>query len=201
MTRHLDLGCGDTPRNPYQQQEVHAIDLSLPEGFDSAHFRVANLSCQPIPYPDDSFDSVSAYDFLEHVPRVLSTADGTSTVFPFVRLMNEVWRVLVPGGRFYALTPGVPCLEAFTDPTHVNFITEHTHTYFCGEVPPGRMYGFTGRFEARRAERAMLPEDFSPSTPLSWYRTMKRARHLRRGNLSHLVWELVAVKTAAPGRG
>lgn len=197
-TRHLDLGCGRTPRNPFGRQEIHAIDLSLPEGSDPARFKAANLSCQPIPHPDASFDSVSAYDFLEHVPRVLPAADGTGTVFPFIRLMNEIWRVLVPGGRFYALTPGVPSLEAFTDPTHVNFITEHTHTYFCGDEPLGRMYGFNGRFKALRAERAMLPEDISPAARLSWSRAVKRAIRLHRGRLTHIVWDLAAEKPVAP---
>ncbi|MDQ3205818.1 MAG: hypothetical protein M3Q40_04805 [Pseudomonadota bacterium] len=39
---------------------------------------------EPIPYPDGSFGSVSAYDFLEHVPRIFPSADGRATVFPFV---------------------------------------------------------------------------------------------------------------------
>jgi SAM-dependent methyltransferase len=193
-TRHLDLGCGATPRNPYGQAEVHAIDLVRPQGVDSSLFRVANLACQPIPYPDASFASVSAYDFLEHVPRVLQAADGTGTVLPFVRLMNEIWRVLVPGGLFYALTPAVPAMAAFTDPTHVNYITDETHSYFCGESPPARIYGFTGRFEAKRAERAMIPEDLTPGTRLSWSRAIRRSVRLARGRLSHVVWELEAVK-------
>ena len=193
-TRHLDLGCGATPRNPYRQAEVHSIDLVRPEGVDPALFRIANLACQPIPYTDDSFESVSAYDFLEHVPRVLPSAAGAGTVFPFVRLMSEVWRVLAPGGLFYALTPAVPGMAAFTDPTHVNYISDETHSYFCGPSPPARMYGFTGRFEVRRAERAMLPEDLAPGTRLSWTRAIKRSIRRSRGRLSHVVWELEAVK-------
>lgn len=193
-TRHLDLGCGATPRNPYGQSEVHAIDLARPEGVDPACFRIANLSCQPIPHPDDSFESVSAYDFLEHVPRVLPGVDPGTTVFPFVRLMNEVWRVLAPGGLFYALTPAVPGIAAFTDPTHVNYVSDETHAYFCGPSPPARIYGFSGRFELRRAERAMLPEDLVPATALSWSRAIKRSIRRARGRLSHVVWELEAVK-------
>lgn len=193
-TRHLDLGCGAMPRNPYRQDEVHAIDLVRPSGVDPANFRIANLACQPIPYPDASFESVSAYDFLEHVPRVLPDASGTGTVFPFVRLMSEVWRVLVPGGLFYALTPAVPGLAAFTDPTHVNFISDETHAYFCGDPPAACLYGFSGRFAVRRAERAMIPEDLTPGTRLSWSRAIRRSIRGARGRLSHVVWELEAVK-------
>jgi SAM-dependent methyltransferase len=194
ITRHLDLGCGRTPRNPFGRDEVHAIDLALPEGVDAARFSAVNLSVAPIPHPQAYFDSVSAYDFLEHVPRVLSSADGTATVLPFVRLMNEIWRVLVPGGRFYAVTPAVPSLEAFTDPTHVNYLTAHSHDYFCGSAPPGRAYGFVGHFEARRTGRALLPEDFAPDVRLSWARALKKAIRGVRGRLTHVVWDFVAVK-------
>lgn len=200
-TRHLDLGCGRTPRNPFQREEVYAIDLVRPEGIDAARFAAANLSLEPIPYPQAHFDSVSAYDFLEHVPRILPSADGQTTLLPFVRLMNEVWRVLLPGGRFYAVTPAVPSLEAFSDPTHVNYLTVHTHDYFCGEAPLGRLYGFVGRFDLRRCERALLPEDLAPDTRLTWIRAVKKAIRAARGRLTHIVWDLVAVKSAASGDG
>ncbi|HET9736286.1 MAG TPA: methyltransferase domain-containing protein [Burkholderiales bacterium] len=200
-TRHLDLGCGRTPRNPFQREEVYAIDLALPEGIDTARFATANLSLEPIPHPHAFFDSVSAYDFLEHVPRVLPSADGRTTLLPFIRLMNEIWRVLVPGGRFYAVTPAVPSLEAFSDPTHVNYLTAHTHDYFCGEAPLGRMYGFVGRFDLRRSERALLPEDFVPDARLTWIRAVKKAIRAARGRLTHIVWDLVAVKSGPSGSG
>ena len=66
--------------------------------------------------------------------------------------MNEIWRVLKPGGILYASTPAYPHNEAFQDPTHVNFITEKTVEYFMGNVryqaghDIGKMYGFIGRF-------------------------------------------------------
>jgi SAM-dependent methyltransferase len=207
--RHLDLGCGKFPRNPYGRGELCGIDVRPAPaglGFD---YRVANLSLQPIPYGDGAFASVSAYDFIEHVPRLLATADGR-TVFPFVELMNEVWRVLVPGGRFYALTPAYPHLEAFTDPTHVNVITAQTHEYFCGPQPLGRMYGFTGEFKVLRAQwvRALdayaempgLNERHRPRTGLKRLALLWRGftRRLRGkpdpSGKVHFLWELEAVK-------
>ena len=184
-----------------RRDEVFAVDVRLPEGVDKARFVAADLSVAPIPFPEAYFDSVSAFDFLEHVPRVLPAADGRSTILPFVRLMNEVWRVLVPGGRFYAVTPAVPSLEAFSDPTHVNYVTELTHDYFCGEQPGGRAYGFIGRFDLRRAERALLPEDFEADARLTWIRAAKKSVRRARGRLTHMVWDLVAVKPGAPRDG
>lgn len=202
---HLDLGCGKFPRNPYDRGRLCGIDIRglVPaEGFE---FRPANLTLEPIPYPDGVFGSVSAFDFVEHVPRVLATADGTQTFFPFVRLMNEVWRVLAPGGCFYALTPCWPSPDVFVDPTHVNVITEKTHEYFCGDKPLGRMYGFEGHFVARRAEWVEQQRAFKARTaPADLPPAHKRAaRHLRdavrqlRGRkpqLIYFLWELEAVK-------
>lgn len=193
-TRHLDLGCGPCPRNPYSCDEVHAVDLALSAGIDSSRFAQANLSLEPIPHPDSSFDSISAFDFLEHVPRVLVTGGGRGTRFPFVELMNEIHRVLKPGGRFYAVTPCYPRPEVFHDPTHVNVITVGTAAYFCGPQPGARMYGFSGAFEMRRNEWALHPEVFSPGIPLTPWRRFKRWRRELVGGLSHVAWEFICVK-------
>ncbi|MEP7056488.1 MAG: methyltransferase domain-containing protein [Caldimonas sp.] len=197
VTRHLDLGCGPTPRNPYRRDEAHGIDIALPAGLDARYFRSANLSVEPIPHADASFDSVSAFDFLEHVPRVLGTPDGRGTRFPFVELMGEIHRVLKPGGRFYAVTPAFPRPEAFHDPTHVNYITDGTWAYFCGAEPPARMYGFGGRFEMLANEWALHPEVLTPGAKLSAARRFKRWRRGRTGALTHVTWEFACVKPAA----
>src|SRR5262249_60479558 len=52
---HLDLGCGDTPRNPYGRPRLCGVDLRGAAGPQFHDFRVANLSIEPIPWPDDSF--------------------------------------------------------------------------------------------------------------------------------------------------
>jgi SAM-dependent methyltransferase len=162
---HLDLGCGKRPRNPYQRSRVCGVDVRALSSSSDFEFRAANLSVDPIPFPDDAFGSVSAFDFIEHVPRILGSADGRSTAFPFIRLMNEAWRVLAHGGRLYAVTPTYPHAEAFQDPTHVNIITERTHEYFCGDNPLGRMYGFIGHFVVHRAEWVRLQESFVAVPP------------------------------------
>ncbi|MEO6033405.1 MAG: methyltransferase domain-containing protein, partial [Burkholderiaceae bacterium] len=174
MTRHLDLGCGPMPRNPYQCDEAHGIDIALPPHIDPHLFKSANLSLEPIPHAASSFDSISAFDFLEHVPRVLVTPDGRATRFPFVELMSEIHRVLKPNGRFYAVTPAFPRAEAFHDPTHVNFVTDGTWAYFCGAEPAARMYGYTGCFEMIANEWGLHPEALTPGVPLSPERRFKR---------------------------
>ena len=212
--RHLDLGCGKFPRNPYARGALCGVDIRPLRADDAFDYRIANLGTQPIPWPDASFGSVSAFDFIEHVPRVLADAHG-GTRFPFIEAMNEIWRVLADGGLFYALTPAYPHAAAFTDPTHVNIITARTHDYFCGPSPLGRMYGFHGRFDALRvhwthpgdAYSAIpgAPENRAPRTGAR--RIAERLRNLSRrlrgrdvaeadGSV-YLLWELRAIKDGA----
>ena len=89
----LDLGCGAHPRNPYQRGHLYGVDIRPLRDATGFDYRVANLIVHPIPYPDNTFGSVSAYDFVEHVPRILATPDGNDTRFPFVQLMPEFRRV------------------------------------------------------------------------------------------------------------
>lgn len=151
--RHLDIGCGGKPRNPLCYNKVFGIDIYKNVNLDkNIDFKLANLSIDAIPYEDNFFDSISAYDFIEHIPRVL-TDSKYKTRFPFIELMNEVWRSLKHGGTFYALTPAYPHPAAFQDPTHVNIITERTHEYFCEGRRYGQYYGFKGQFEVIKVYR------------------------------------------------
>ena len=194
--RHLDIGCGSEPHNPYRKREVHGVDIRQLGSQASFQFAAANLTLEPIPFPDNYFGSVSAFDFIEHVPRILANAEGTATRFPFVELIDEVWRVLTPGGRFYALTPAFPSPQAFRDPTHVNIITEETHHYFVGDVPGARMYGFKGKFRTLRAGWAVT-RDSQFAQALSLRQKVRFFQHKVKGQLSHYLWDLEASKPDA----
>lgn len=141
-TRALDIGSGPTPRNPFRAAEVWGTDIRANE---LLNVREADLAVAAIPFSPDSFDYVTAHDFLEHIPRVIYMPQRR---FPFVELMNEVWRVLRPNGLFLSSTPIYPFSEAFRDPTHVNLMTSDTFTeYFDDRRRMAAMYGFTGAFE------------------------------------------------------
>jgi SAM-dependent methyltransferase len=195
ITRHLDLGCGDRPRNPYRCDEVHGVDIRAERALDGSEIRKANLAVEAIPYPDNYFDSVSAYDFLEHVPRILPCSGGTR--FPFIELMNEIWRVLVNSGRLYASTPAYPHPAAFQDPTHVNILTRGSHTYFTRPDLAGRMYGFVGDFAVIRVVRAVGGEfEYEPEKARNFVRRYQQRRRERCGHTSHLIWEFRAHKAS-----
>lgn len=192
-TKHLDLGCGSIPRNPYQSSELYAVDIYKSDELpNNVIFAKANLYTEPIPFDSNSFSSVSAYDFLEHVPRVLSD-EKKGTRLPFIELMNEVWRVLEPNGTFFAIMPVYPHKDLFKDPTHVNFITADTHEYFAGPTY-AKMYGFNGKFDVLRVEKVFPRiEKRKDSVTAKKIKSFFR-QFLRFKQKSHIVWELKAIK-------
>lgn len=146
---HVDLGCGNLPRNPLAAEKVIGVDIANQPAFQvsagTLEYRQV-FPGFPLPFESDQVQSVSAFDFLEHLPRSDRTQNGDFTN-PFIAMMNEIYRILQPGGLFIALTPCYPSPAAFTDPTHVNFIGETTHLYFSGpNFAKVKNYGFTGEF-------------------------------------------------------
>jgi len=86
-------------------------------------------------YDDDSVDEVRAFDFLEHIPL-------GKTIF----VIDEIWRILKPGGRFEHSTPSTDGRGAFQDPTHVSFWNINSWFYFC-EGPWAETNGIKARFK------------------------------------------------------
>jgi len=193
-TSHLDIGCNSNPRNPYNADKLYGIDIIDLDTKDF-NYQKCNLIFDSLPFPDSSFDSVSAYDFLEHVPRT-ATINNTG-VFPFIHVMNEIYRVLKPGGMFHGLTPGYPRSEAFVDPTHVNFITKKTHTYFTSPKYKARMYGFKGKFKIVRKVKwiKLTQETRNDMWPLKTLKNIFYTIYFIKK--SHLIWEFKAVKNEA----
>ncbi len=141
-SKALDIGCGTNPKNPFGAKILHGIEIR--ENLEK-NIKYADLTVEKIPHPDASFDFITAFDFLEHVPRVIYMPERR---FPFIELMNEIHRTLKPNGIFLSHTPIYPFSPVFRDPTHVNIITEETFPmYFDDTTQAGKMYGFNGSFK------------------------------------------------------
>ncbi len=148
---HVDLGAGSYPRNPFKAKKVIAFDVLDPseisidsqsEAYELEYLQVSRF--KEFPIGDQSVGSISGFDFLEHLSR---EPNGNNNEFIFV--MNEVYRILKPGGYALFVTPAYPLRTAFQDPTHVNILTRDTYEYFCGSAPLAQKlgYGFQGEFE------------------------------------------------------
>ncbi|MFN5418969.1 MAG: class I SAM-dependent methyltransferase [Sphingomonadales bacterium] len=190
--RHLDLGCGKFPRNPFFASELYGIDIIEPgDSLQGFNYRKCNLSTEKIPFHDNFFDSISGYDFIEHIPRV--HIEGGHTRFPFVELMSEIYRVLKPGGVFYALTPCFPKESAFVDPTHVNFISRNTHKYFTAPYCWAKMYGFNGAFS--KLDVRIVNFEMEEKKFIFYKRMILQLLNLlfpRREQ--HILWKFTAIK-------
>ena len=144
-TKSLDLGCGHKPRNPFLADILYGIDIR--EDLENKILK-SDLSRETIPFETNMFDYCTAFDFIEHIPRLIQVNGDNYSAF--IELINEIYRILKPGGLFLHVTPAYPSKEVFQDPTHVNFITEDTFpNYFCS---PNNWaselgYGFKGDFD------------------------------------------------------
>jgi len=146
-SKHLDMGAGITPRNPFDSLSLYAVDTNEWGNESSTFTHVKGDLTRALPFEDNTFSSISAYDVLEHIPRW--ERDGSEIRYPFIGLMNEISRILKPGGIFLAVTPAFPSRAAFADPTHVNVISRETINYFAGQDAWARTigYGFIGHFQ------------------------------------------------------
>jgi glycosyltransferase involved in cell wall biosynthesis len=141
MTRALDLGCGTRPRNPFNADELFGVDIDDSLG---AGVVKADLAAGPIPYGDNAFEFVTAFDLLQHIPGMAQVAQSRS---PFIDLMNEVHRVLKPGGHFLAMTPAHRQAALPSDPAQGCVFTEETFPLAFDDVHrKASVDGFTGTF-------------------------------------------------------
>jgi SAM-dependent methyltransferase len=134
----LDLGCG------FRKQGNVGIDI---QAQGTSADLLCTLGFEAIPLDDESVDQVVCVDFLEHLPKAVYTEQPRRTIYPVIELMNEIWRVLKPGGVFTSKTPCYPAVEVHQDPTHLSVWTLHSMDYFCGKYPIARLYGVKTNFE------------------------------------------------------
>ena len=95
-----------------------------------------------LPYDDNSVDEVRAFDFLEHIPL------GKT-----VGIIEEIWRVLKPGGIFESFTPDAENGQgAFQDFSHVSFWVENSWLYFS-EPNYRALYNTKANFQIKTMKR------------------------------------------------
>lgn len=121
----LDLGAAHNPKSGY-------LSVDMVDGVDC----VCDVT-KGLPFEDNSVGVIRAYDFLEHIQRAdyeFNLKDYNSDVYktyPFMELINEIYRVLAPGGWLLTATPIGNTRSYMADPSHVNPICAETFQRFC----------------------------------------------------------------------
>ena len=138
----LDIGSGPFPKNPFDAETILGVDFR--ENIEKK-VKYADLSKGNLPFDNESCDFATAFDLLEHIPRVSN--NDNETTFPLILLMNEIFRVLKKDGIFFCSQPVFPAKAAFQDPTHINIMSEDTMDYYFCEKAWARIYGYSGSFK------------------------------------------------------
>ncbi|MER8225311.1 glycosyltransferase [Streptomyces sp. NPDC094143] len=152
----LDLGAAHRKPPAYLGVDQYARD-----GVDI----IATLPA-PLDLPDDSVGLLRAVDFLEHVPAK-------------VPLINELYRLLAPGGMLLTLTPSSDGRGAYQDPTHVAYYNENSFWYYTDN----QYRAFVPEIQAR-FQNSRLVTYF----PTDWH---------SRNQISYVQANLIAVKDGA----
>jgi len=103
-----------------------------------------DLKEMPWPWEDNSFDFVSARSVLEHIPQDL------------VVTMNELWRIIAPGGHVAIRAPYWDSPIAHRDPTHYWCWDLRTFDNFDPDTKLGRENDFLTPYKWRIKDEARL---------------------------------------------
>lgn len=141
----IDLGSG-----PNKTPGFIGVDIRAVPGVDV----VCDLERFPWPIPDECAQTVVTNHVLEHIvphkvdarvvglinllkdKKILSEKEIKEHIgdydfeSTFMRFMDEVWRIMKPGGEFVIRVPYAGTVGYYQDPTHVNPLTEATFYYF-----------------------------------------------------------------------
>jgi predicted SAM-dependent methyltransferase len=117
----LNLGCGDRLRDGYIN--IDNRPTGIPFG---ALWRDV---LRGLPFSDEVVDEIYSENFLEHIPQ-------TEVIW----MMNEMHRVMKPGGTMTHLVPRAGSTNFYQDPTHLSHWIEDTLTYFRKDNPRNLYY-------------------------------------------------------------
>jgi len=104
----LNLACGQRRHEDYR-----GVDRVQTEATD----QVVDLEVFPWPWPDDAVGAVWCAHYIEHTPDLIA-------------FMNELGRILIPGGTATVIAPYYTSMRAWQDPTHTRAISEASFLYF-----------------------------------------------------------------------
>jgi len=138
--RVLDIGCGNN-----KHPGSIGIDFSNINDVDISY----NLENMPYPIDDNSFDVVILQNVIEHIQDI-------------VGLMEEIHRIITPGGDILISTPHFSSLYSYQDPTHVRHMAYNSMDVFIDETTHLNFYS---QLRFKMINKSI---DFGKSFPLSY---------------------------------
>jgi SAM-dependent methyltransferase len=127
----LNLGCG----NDIKKNWINLDIADLP-GVNVVH----DINSLPLPFEKDIFDEILCQDVLEHVD--------------YIKLLEDLHRILKPGGALKIRVPHFSSVNNFIDPTHKNRFSIKTFDFFVNSTILGKNnyyfnFAFSGMIEKR----------------------------------------------------
>ncbi len=168
----INLGAGNDIRDGYINHDITTL-----RGIDVVH----DLNVFPWPWDDGSISEIVAMDVIEHLDD-------------FVRVMEELYRVLKLGGLLKIKVPYWNSVSRHADPTHKRGFHELTFRFFdpasvyCKE----RYYYTQARFHVNKEMFILAP--FHPYFAVPWVKEIKvQGRFAKRfvGFIGNMISNLI----------
>jgi len=117
MKKELLIGCGSDHTKRMASDGTATWDNLTTLDYNADHKPdvVWDLMKLPLPFEDESFDEIHAYEVLEHLGQ-----QGDYKLF-FAQF-SEFWRLLKPNGHLLATCPSRNSVWAWGDPSHTRII-------------------------------------------------------------------------------
>lgn len=103
----LDVACGSNKMPGFFGVDIGGKDVDV----------TWDLEKFPWPFPDNSVDEIVCNHYIEHTKDLIA-------------FMNELHRIMVPGGTALIRAPYYNSMRAWQDPTHTRAISEATFLYY-----------------------------------------------------------------------
>ena len=181
LGRLLDYGCNRgvmLERVTARTRECWGVDVDaevLPSNLPGVRVKAVEPG-KPLPFEDESFDTILILEVIEHV------SDERRT-------LAELARILAPGGRLLLTTPHKGLLT-FLDPGNLKFMAPALHRLVHTKILGDRAY-YERRFgDARRRQQGMIA-DFTVDQE-GWHRHYRysQIRSFAPSSLETVAWSV-----------